>query len=77
MCFYFSNFQPGDLCTFLILSPLVQLPILIFLLLSAKEFTSLLFIITVASLIVMALEIIFGIAILWPKSSERSVIVKD
>uniref|UniRef100_A0A1I8P9R3 Transmembrane protein n=1 Tax=Stomoxys calcitrans TaxID=35570 RepID=A0A1I8P9R3_STOCA len=74
---YKGNLQgrPGDLCTFLILSPLVQLPILIFLLLSAKEFNSIILFITVGSLIIMALELIFGLAILWPKS-DRFVIVK-
>ncbi|XP_075159207.1 transmembrane protein 17A [Haematobia irritans] len=74
---YKGNLQgrPGDLCTFLILSPLVQLPILIFLLLSAKEFTIILLFISTATLIVMAFEFIFGLIILWPKS-DHLVIVK-
>ncbi|XP_061386083.1 transmembrane protein 17A-like [Musca vetustissima] len=74
---YKGNLQsrPGDLCTFLILSPLVELPIIVFLLLSAKEFTTLLLVIAVATLSIMSLEFLIGVIILWPKS-ERTVLVK-
>ncbi|XP_073833977.1 transmembrane protein 17A [Musca autumnalis] len=75
---YKGNLQsrPGDLCTFLILSPLVQLPIMIFLLLSAKEFATLLLTIAVTTLSLMSLEFFIGVVILWPKS-ERTVLLEN
>ncbi|XP_046802069.1 transmembrane protein 17A [Lucilia cuprina] len=62
--------RPGDLCTFLILSPFVQLPVLLFLLLSAQNFSTLITSIALCSFVVMALEFVFGLAILWPKSEK-------
>ncbi|XP_037809593.1 transmembrane protein 17B-like isoform X1 [Lucilia sericata] len=62
--------RPGDLCTFLILSPFVQLPVLLFLLLSAQNFSTLITSIALCSFVVMGLEFVFGLAILWPKSEK-------
>ncbi|KAM7346724.1 transmembrane protein 17B-like [Cochliomyia hominivorax] len=60
--------RPGDLSTFLILSPFVQLPVLLFLLLSAQNFSFLITSITFCSFVIMALEFVVGLAILWPKT---------
>ncbi|TMW44699.1 hypothetical protein DOY81_010222 [Sarcophaga bullata] len=70
--------RPGDLCTFVILSPFVQLPVLVFLSLSAQNFSGLITIITLCLFVIMALEFIFALAmILWPRSEKCIMLINE
>uniref|UniRef100_A0A1A9UJ93 Transmembrane protein n=1 Tax=Glossina austeni TaxID=7395 RepID=A0A1A9UJ93_GLOAU len=62
--------RPGDLSTFLILSLLIQIPVLVFLLLSIKCFITLISVIIIGALSLMIMEFVVGIWVIWPNKKK-------